>query len=372
MSHILSSCRRYTSDKLFWKNLKEQDYYKKCYENASLWENISKDILLQLNPEILISSHGVYTNWGYLHDCAMDLNIKTYVFSKCPYKSNSVFISKNAFQKINHDRNDFEKDILKDCQIKDVEEFYKNRLNKSSPDSSIFYDNSFSDIISVVGKLSRNNNTTFSMFPNVIWDGAIEERNIIFNSILDWVIESIIAISTSENNLLIRFHPSEVSMFSGSESFEELIAERLPEYKNFKNIHIISSDKNIDSYELIQNFTDITLVYDGLVALESSYLGVPCITSAQARYGSANFSYLPKNKNDYIEILQDKNSKKRFHNYIDDKRKLSLYNFTYWYTNSIVFEFPLINFTDNIDNISNKDIYYLKNYNPADLIKKLS
>ena len=143
----------------------------------SLWENISKDILLQLNPEILISSHGVYTNWGYLHDCAMDLNIKTYVFSKCPYKSNSVFISKNAFQKINHDRNDFEKDILKDCQIKDVEEFYKNRLNKSSPDSSIFYDNSFSDIISVVGKLSRNNNTTFSMFPNVIWDGQRRKKH---------------------------------------------------------------------------------------------------------------------------------------------------------------------------------------------------
>ncbi len=369
-SHVLSSCRRYTSKSSFWSDLESQKYYKDTVYNSTLWESSADIILDQFSPNIVISSHGIYSTWGVLHDAARERGIKTIVFSKCPYKSNSVWLTDSAFQKISADKRTFERlDSVE--KLERAADFFSERFSRLSPDSAIFYGNeTISSQGAIVGS-ANSTATTFVMFPNVAWDGAIEERNVLFDSILEWVIATIKAVAASENHLIIRFHPSETTMFKGSETFEELLDINYPEYRTFANVEIVPSSVKLDSYDLIQGYADVVLVYDGLIALESTYLNKPTISCAKTRYESAGFSFHPANVNDYLAILDGSDSKDFQRKFLDESKRDALLSFTHWYIYDLVYQFPLINFTDQLSTFSDDDFRFLAEYRGDDLVKRI-
>ena len=112
-------------------------------------------------------------------------------------------------------------------------------------------------------------------------------------------------------------------------------------------------------------------MYDGLVALESTYLGVPTISCAQSRYSSATFAFMPSGRDQYLEILAKSDTKILFSDFLDTQKTDSLYNFTYWYVKTLVFAFPLVSFTDDIDDITLADINFISKFDVNPVLSRI-
>ena len=74
-------------------------------------------------------------------------------------------------------------------------------------------------------------------------------------------------------------------------------------FSKLKNVVIISSENNISSYELIK-ISDLVLVYNSTVALESVLLNKNVLTAGNAHYTRINYFKPSKNKDKYFESFK--------------------------------------------------------------------
>ena len=365
-NHVISSCRRYDSRYKGNCSGPGTKYYDDCELIERVWRSSSKNILRNLQINKVISSHGIYVTWGIMHDISSDCGLNTYVISKCPYVHKSVWLTRSALQKI---QNDYEIKSISDKDKTKIKDYFSLREQKLAPDTQIFYEES-ANSSRHIGPLALDERTKFVVFPNVIWDGAIEERDDLFDSIVDWLYTTIKSFEHSTNELIVRFHPSEVTMFSGSESFENIITEMIPDLANLTNVTIISSDSKVNVFELIKKYADCVLVYDNMTALEAVYCGKAVIYCASARFESAGFGYKPINRQEYSQLLQSF-TKKDVEKLSDTSNEINMYSFANWYLNELVYSFPVVNFDDDLRKVSWSEIQAIPNIVNSQLIGTL-
>ena len=365
-NHIYSSCRRFSTSKSFWGDFRSQDYYKKTEASAEIMQKIAPVLMHITRPDRLISSHGVYITWGIVHDYFVHRGVSTVVTCKAWYKKDSIYVVKNAIQKLylEYSHKEQQSNWSQD-RAKAISQYFSNRMSMKSYDNQEYFDKS--SLNSVLIKRDNLKCFTFGIFPNVIWDGAIKERNIIFDDIVAWVEAVISFFYTSNNALVIRLHPSETTILSGSVSFESIIRESFPDIDACNNITIISSDSNVNTYALIENEIDIVLDYDTIVALESVHLSKPVITASMSRYRKANFAITASSKEEYYELLGSPDDILSRHDKNKEEVLLNMYQYAYWYIYLLNEYFPidplldLENSTDdltrnNFDESNNKEL----------------
>jgi hypothetical protein len=339
-NNIYSSCRRFSTSRAFWDNLQGQDYYKKTKINAKIMCKIAPELARITKPDRIISSHGVYTTWGIVHDYFVSKNIDTIVTCKAWYNKDSIYIVKNAIQKLyleysyNDQKNNWSKD-----KMEVIERYFSNRMSMKSYDNREYFNSSA--LSNALIKRNSSKFFTFGIFPNVIWDGAIKERNIIFDDIVLWVEGVISFFYGRDDALIIRLHPSETTILSGSVSFESIIRESFPDIDLCGNITIISSDSNVNTYALIENEIDIVLDYDTIVALEAVYLSTPVITASMSRYRKANFAITTSSKKEYYDLLKNPSDIIKKNDENKDAILLNMYQYAYWYIYLLNGYFPI-------------------------------
>lgn len=372
INHVISSCRRFSSKDEILSKDNPHEYYLSSIYNAKIMHIVALRLLESYRFDKVISSHGIYVSWGILHDHFSSMNIETAVISKSPYRVNTFYLNRSALQKIHLDYS--ESEILEKYSWHEIEscvaEFFKNRLTFSSPDLHTFRNGEdFNEHISVATDPEIK---TILMFPNVVWDGAIEERNILFESIQSWVVETIQHFKGSKDRLIIRFHPAEVTMFKGTESLEHLIRQKVEDIDCYENILLIPSSSKVNSYQLISEAADMVLVYDGVIAMEATELNVPVITAALARYSSAIFSYAPTSKRQYFEFID--NCERISAVFIERQNAIrqSLYAYTFWLNEILQKHFPYSSLDFNrIKGMSGRICEFDETYN-TDLSKTIN
>jgi hypothetical protein len=339
--HIYSSYRRYSTSSEYLNNILVQDYYQKTIMNAKIMASIIPVIESSIKPNRIISSHGIYTSWGIVHEYFKKSGIPTIVLTKSWFRKNSMWVTTEALQKAYKEYPNFQKrqstkEIV--CKKK-INLFFEERFKHSSHDTAKYFGYSPTKEINI--KRVQSNSIVFGMFPNVVWDGAIKERNIIFDDIISWIVQTVLFFSTSVDSLVVRFHPSETTILAGSASFEDSVREIIPDIDLYKNITLISAHDNVNSYALIGEVIDIVLDYDTTIALEATYIGKPVITAAKSRYSEAHFAWTPDCKEEYFDLLN--NSKKVLECfkvnqifYLDN-----LYYYTFWYIDTLIEDFPI-------------------------------
>lgn len=155
----------------------------------------------------------------------------------------------------------------------------------------------------IIGKIDKKKKTTL-LATNVSWDAAALGKEIQFESMQDWVMETVCFFEKhSEWQLIVRSHPAEKADII-PETKEQVVPMILQYYSNNlpNNIILIPADADISSYDLFDDIS-VGLVYTSTIGLEMVSAGIPVMTSGSSPYYNKGFTYDTNTKEEYFQIL---------------------------------------------------------------------
>lgn len=142
--------------------------------------------------------------------------------------------------------------------------------------------------------------TLVGLFTNLLWDGALEPDQALYDDVYEWLRETIdIFGDQPDTHLVIKPHPAE-HLRGTNESVGDWVRreyDSLPE-----NATLLPPDTDIDTYELFTDL-DLGLVYASTVGLEMVCDGLPVVTSGYPPYGGFEITYDPETKPEYREFI---------------------------------------------------------------------
>lgn len=150
----------------------------------------------------------------------------------------------------------------------------------------------------------REETKVIALFPNIVWDAAVQERNTIFESLTEWVYEIIRFFEHQPDyRLVIRLHPAEVRL-KNEETIERLQERINTEFSTLPStVTLIPSESNLSSYRLIE-IAHAVLVYTSTVGLEAALDGKPVVTAARTHYQYKGFTFDCETRSEYFSLLQ--------------------------------------------------------------------
>ena len=311
------------------KNAKHQLYYDKTITNIKLMKYFVRTLQQSYNFEAVITSHGIYSIWGTAYNYFRNIDIPVYVYGAHCYKSHHTHFTDTLAQTLSLDSSCVEymkNGILCNENIKAVDDYFLARRNHTTKDTSIYYSwmNDKKNIKVTKGEKTLN----YAMFPNIIWDGDVAQRDTIFNGMLDWMKKTInYFIFHQRNNLIIRFHPAEATLWKDTICLSDVIDKLYPNLDTYSNITVIKADQQIDTYEFIQNNVDIGLIYEGILSLELTHMHKPVISPSCNRYTGGTFVLKPSTVEEYYNLLENFD----FDGYFTEEKKEEFYKYAYWY-----------------------------------------
>ena len=177
---------------------------------------------------------------------------------------------------------------------------------------------------------------------NITWDAAALFKGVVFDNIIEWVLETVEFFEKhSEWQLIVRAHPAEIvkNVPPTREPMGKIVLEKY-NYNLPDNIVVIESDAPISIYDLYP-IVDMGLVYTSTVGIELSCLGIPVITTGKAPYRDTGVTFDPQDKEMYFDMIKDILSKKQDREGIAKRAQtfFFLYFFVYMFQN------PFYNFS---------------------------
>jgi len=140
-------------------------------------------------------------------------------------------------------------------------------------------------------------------FTNIIWDSAVQGRDICFAGLFDWLRQTIAFFTEHfEYQLIVRIHPAEIRL-KGRETKEgavQFIHAVFPELPS--NIHIVPPESDISSYRLIE-LSHLILTYSSTIGLEAALMGKPVMVTGQTHYRAKGFTIDTDTEAEYFDRL---------------------------------------------------------------------
>lgn len=367
-----SSVKRFFKrDSIDYNELLCKEYYEMTQSNAIMSYLVGEYISEFIKPTTFITGHGIYSTWGPCFEYLKKIkHIKSSIYSPNGYKPGEMIFHREIHQ-IPDMTDEIKAFMPKNLNLKqknDVTDFFNLRLSKNSIDTKIYYKE-----LDTYSDLDKINKPIFIAFPSVAWEGDIAERNILFDGLTSWLVETICFFKKHpEIHLVIRFHPSESTLYKlTAESkqgnlnipLENLIREKIPEIDKINNLSIIHSTQYVDSYKLIKEKMSVGLIYRGMLALETVFLGKPLILCARGMYSNNGLAFEPKSKKDYFSLFNDVDE--LISGWDENYRRNIAIKLCRWYMFEVSMTFPSLS-NDIIDSVIdlylvNKDNIDLKN-----------
>lgn len=358
--HSISNLKRILkTDVIDLNDKKIIEMYEERLIVASFSWKLGKYIEENINPDIFITSHAIYSSYGPCFDYLKESGYDCVVYEECGHLPQHIAIENNCSLIIANQgssiKNSMNK-VIDETIINNVDNYMEQRLNLLARDNSSYYlGRETFDEESVISKILKfkDENKLFVAFPNVVYDGAEKERDIAFNGVSQWIKETI---EYFENNdvgkLVIRFHPAEkaISMFSEDKGLYELLQESKLDMDGLKNVLFINSDTPFNSYKF-KDIMDVGIMYSGTVGFEFPFMGKSMISVGNGRCSYPGVNYVIKDKEDYFKIINEI-SKNEFSIDIDME---SVYKFINWYIFDMNYYYP---FTDGVYEVTFLDKDY--------------
>lgn len=266
------------------------------------------------NPDRVIIGNGMIQEFGIAERIAKLLNIPTvtYEFSE---QRERVWLSQN--DEVMRQNTDDMWEAIKKVELKPKQHTKMQDLFEMRHKAAIGMNFSFKwqNRPAIGGNVAKkelclDDRTIALLATNVIGDSLTLERQIFSRSMAEWINRTIqYFIGRPEVNLIIRVHPGE--KFLKGVSILDIIHRELPKLP--ENIHLISPDESINTYDLM-SIADLGLVYTTTVGLEMAMKGIPVIVSGQTHYRNRGFTIDPDSWVDYFKslgkVLEDPNAYK--------------------------------------------------------------
>jgi hypothetical protein len=272
--------------------------------SAVLMVDILEQVLNQLQPRSILTSHGIYISWGIITEMAKQRGIPVSVFWLGKRKATLNLDQGDPWSKsLTAESNaNWENLSLSPAQRQRVEQFLLGRL-QSQEDRLTYYKSPTNDSADIARQLDLDPaKPTLGLFPNVLWDSEVYYRNIAFPDMVTWIWDTINFFSQhKEFQLVIRVHP-------GESTLPNLLQHQVHDaiQRRFRvlpaNVRIVPPESRIDSYALT-SFIAAGAVHATQFGLELAVRGKPVIVTGSAPFRGKGFSHDINSSEQYRLLL---------------------------------------------------------------------
>ena len=265
---------------------------------------VIKNIKKTLNPEVTICHHGVYSPQGIISDFLYNANSRVVTWVSAYRDKTFLFSHERSYhytlpEETDSEWNNFQ---LSKNDEKKLMDYLDSR--KEGDNDWITFQKKTKDV-----KLTKRLNNFINkddditiLLTNVFWDAQLHFKQNIFGNMLEWILFTIDFYKKNpKKKLIIRVHPAEIN---GSVPSRQKILDEILKNINFlpKNIFLIRPEDEISTYDLF-SLTENFIVYSTKTAIELTSQGKKVIICGESWAKNKGFSIDPKNKNEYLEIL---------------------------------------------------------------------
>ena len=300
--HVEASHRRCFGGRPFDpKNELHMTYAQASTRNEYIVRKVGEYVLNKLEPVLYISLDGNYSIAGPLRDLMKAYNIPVVVYRPDGFHDRTIYIGDSPYLIYN----------VSDHWKYFIDNDYDSALRKKAcgfldlrVDLDSYKPNEF-DIkwVDRIKSVRDDYEKVIALFPNLTWDGAIKERDVLFNSLEDWLKKTI---DWSKNNrilLIIREHPQPPDVYHPFQSSISLLTEIYPEALTYDNVYFIRGTEYLSSYFLISEVVDCAVTYGGTLSIEVPYMGFPTVLAANSPYSNKTLAFEPRNEREYFRYL---------------------------------------------------------------------
>lgn len=321
--------------------LDEQNIQKiKIYAlNIALMTYASEAIIEATGPDIIYGNDSFYYPWSIVQELAKKKGIpyyNAYSIGKADHYSyalNEPVISiplREVWEKYKvQEMSDKEKSIINDYLEK--RKFGRDMMiNTACPDKNCIVKNEL-DLLDF-------HKPTALITTNVTWDAAAQDKELFYENILEWVIDTINYFKEhSEWQLIVKAHPAEKNELV-HEAKERVVQYIKQKYQNElpTNIFLLDADTSYSMYELL-SIISCGIVYTSTAGIEMACQGIPVICVADCFYRDLGFTFDPKDKKQYYDTIKGIMEKdKKYVRDVSDlaKQFFYLYYFIYLFPNT--------------------------------------
>jgi hypothetical protein len=140
------------------------------------------------------------------------------------------------------------------------------------------------------------------VFSHLLWDGALEPEQGIYDNLYDWLGEIItIGSNLTDVHFVIKSHPAEHIRGTNESIMTWINQNHAPLPGNFT---VLPPDTDVNTYELIRDL-DAGIVFASTVGLEMSFNGVPVVTGGYPPYHGFGVTHDPKSRSDFRELIRN-------------------------------------------------------------------
>jgi hypothetical protein len=272
-------------------------------ETSMIGVRTAKKLFKEWRPTQLLGNMNVYSAWEPYARVAENNRIKfnlismsTFDFNKVVLNRQDLYFSDIRFKQWKNKRK------VRGVTTSEKEELKKFIQTRFDGVSKIFLrSGQFKNPDLSYLKIDPNKRNIF-LFSNIYWDAGLSAYDSLYKGVVPWVLDTIEILKECDNcHLYIKPHPAEFFDPSISEKgVEDFIREKFPILPD--NVSIISPELKIKPYDLFP-FIDVGLVYNGTLALEMLWSGIPVIGAGLSPYNHLNSISIPETRTRYMELL---------------------------------------------------------------------
>lgn len=310
------------------------EIYKKFISSAIKLYNIQKAVIQDYKPDVIVVINGLFYPGALLINIAKKKNLRCITYER-GYMVDRLVFSEGIPAVLFPVDNIWSKysmvPLTKDQNI-ELDNYFNERILGSNSTIQL-WDNPNLNLDSILLKYNICcKKKIFSLFTNILWDSAVIGCDIAFESMKEWIFETIkYFYNRNDCYLIIRIHPAEIKIprQETQEKIMNLIYERfgcLPEH-----IVLIGPESQDSSYTIL-GISDYILVNTSIIGLEAACLGKEVIVVGKTHYRGKGFTRDILIKEDYFKLLDESIRNNTSNNaFIKDKARIYAYTFFFRY-----------------------------------------
>jgi hypothetical protein len=189
----------------------------------------------------------------------------------------------------------------KDDKDVDFPELFKPISNALTNKTYYEIPKSQEEVIKTIKNYRTRGKNVFVLFSHVFYDTPINDESEAFTGMCEWIIETVKYFHGKEDLLLLKPHPAEFLAEQPQRTPNETLASFLGDTELAENILLLGIHQF--SIKNLSPFISCGLIWRSSVAMELTFLGIPCIIAGNPLYKVLDLNYAESKKH-YFNMIE--------------------------------------------------------------------
>lgn len=275
---------------------------------AEIGRKVAERVDEVLDPELVVTSHAIYTSWGPFYRYFKEKGKRVIVYGLSGVKDHSAAFSDEGVTLCEYDGGYF-REKHREMDFADAQEWVDRTMQQRfrGRGMDLKAHELPSEEAEYLDRLleEAGSEKMVAMFPGVLWEGRGPESAKVFESRVDWLLETVERFRSRQERLIVRAHPAEVHALRARVGVEDVLKRHFDlEALARDGIIVCEADAPLKSYELFPHIV-AGIVYDGTIGLELMYGRIPVLTAGRSVYSELSFVYPISDREAYFRALDD-------------------------------------------------------------------